>query len=67
MQIELHQGRLSGVPPLPRILIFFVFIKEVSHLALDRFLTTVGEALVKGVYDVLLAFKRTMHKLNQID
>jgi hypothetical protein len=64
LKVEFHQGRLGSVPALSRVRILLVFVEEVSHFALNRFLAAVRELGDEVLHDLLLAFKGTMHKFD---
>jgi hypothetical protein len=57
LEIELDEGALCGVPALARVGFFFIFLKKISHLALNGLLTTIGETLIEVINDFLLALK----------
>jgi hypothetical protein len=57
LEIELNEGTLCGVPALARIGFFFIFLKKISHLALNGLLTAIGETLIEVIDDFLLAFE----------
>jgi hypothetical protein len=66
-EVEFIKSALSCIPPLARVLLFLILFKEISHFLLNRLLAAIWVLLVKVFNDLLFAFERAMHQLDQFN